>query len=394
MISHTCQSASAGQPKADRLAAMPDIDLMAVVPDRWREYREWRTPDSPLSESEARYRVLTVKWPWTGPGSWYLHWYPGLKRLLETFRPDIIDLWEEPWGLVSAQAVWLRNRLLPGARIVTQTEQNIDKRLPVPFESFRRHTLRNASFAIGRSAEAIEVLRHKGYRGEAGVVPNGVDIQLFRPLDRGACRRKLGFEGFIVGYVGRLTPEKGLMDLIEALPHCAADVQVAMIGDGAFKRHLEVRAAELGVGGRLRWLPSVAPKDLPEVMNAIDALVLPSHTTARWKEQFGRVLIEAMACGTPVIGSSSGAIPEVIGDAGLIFRERSQSDLKAKIALLRGNPEAAIAMGESGRRRVIGWASWDRVAERMAGIYRQVASSDFADNRRSPHLAGLEYGRR
>src|SRR5580700_9066393 len=130
LISHTCQSASAGQPKANRLAELPDVDLTVVIPDRWREYGRWRTPDQPPKGSGARYRILNIIWPWMGPAQWYLHWYPGLKSLLTTWRPDIIDLWEEPWGLVSAQTAWLRNRFLPEARIISETEQNIGKRLP------------------------------------------------------------------------------------------------------------------------------------------------------------------------------------------------------------------------------------------------------------------------
>ena len=381
LISHTCQSAAAGQPKANHLAALPGIELTVAVPHRWQEYGHWRTPDQPAETTAARYQVLNIKWPWTGPAQWYLHWYPGLKSLMTAFQPDVIDLWEEPWGLVSAQTVWLRNRFLPNARIISETEQNVDKRLPFPFESFRHYTLRNASFAIGRNAEAIENLRRKGYRGRTDVVPNGVDTELFRPLDRPACRQKFGFEGFVVGYAGRMVPEKGLMDLIEALPQCAADVQVAFIGDGDFKPNLEQRSKEIGMAGRIRWLKQVTPEELPEIMNALDVLALPSRTTARWKEQFGRVLVEAMACGTPVIGSNSGAIPEVIGGAGLVFPEGNISELCNAIATLRDNPEVAARMGQAGRKRVLEWSSWERIAERMAGIYREVANSDFAPAR-------------
>ena len=134
------------------------------------------------------------------------------------FQPDIIDLWEEPWGLVSAQVCRLRNRLLPSTMILSETEQNIDKRLPFPFEQIRKYTLRNADYAVGRNEAALEVLRAKGYAGPAEVVPNAVDAELFHPMDREECRRALGLTGFVAGYVGRLVPEKGLMEMIEALP--------------------------------------------------------------------------------------------------------------------------------------------------------------------------------
>ena len=183
LISHTCQSRTEGQPKAERLAQFQDLELRVLVPHRWLHYGKWRTPDIPANP-QYQYDVGGVAWPWVGPAQFYLHWYPGLARLLKTFRPDIIDLWEEPWGLVSAHTCWLRNRLLPNTKIVAETEQNIAKRLPPPFEWFRSYTLQNANAVVARNSEAIQVLNSKGYLGPAEVIPNGVDSQLFRPLDR------------------------------------------------------------------------------------------------------------------------------------------------------------------------------------------------------------------
>jgi glycosyltransferase involved in cell wall biosynthesis len=180
LVSHTCQSPTEGQPRAERLGRIPDLELRVLSPDRWLHYGKLRQPHVPQDASFG-YEVGQVMWPWVGPAQYYLHWYPRLATLLKEFRPDIIDLWEEPWGLVSAHACLLRNRLLPQTRIVSETEQNINKSLPLPFERMRSYTLRNANFAVGRNSEAIEVLRSKGYNGPAEVVPNAVDAELFRP---------------------------------------------------------------------------------------------------------------------------------------------------------------------------------------------------------------------
>ena len=368
LISHTCQSRTEGQPKAEKLAQRPDLDLRVLVPDRWLHYGHWRGPDDP-GDAAFSYQVGRVAFPWTGPGQCFLHWYPELGRTLREFQPDVIDLWEEAWGLVSAQTCWLRDRILPAARIITETEQNIDKRLPPPFEAFRRYTLRRADFAVARNRDAVEVLRRKGYTGPAEVVPNAVDTDVFQPLDRDACRAGLGLSGFVVGYVGRLVPEKGLEDMVRALPFCDSSVKLLLVGSGPLELHLRQVANGLGVSDRVQVLPGMPQSDLPRVMNAIDVLALVSRTLSRWKEQFGRVIIEAHACGIPVIGSDSGAIPDVVGQGGLIVPEQNPEALARAIERFRTEPALCRQMALAGRAQVAENYTWERVADRMAAIY-------------------------
>jgi glycosyltransferase involved in cell wall biosynthesis len=368
LISHTSQSRTEGQPKAHFLGRMPGVELRVLVPGRWKHYGRWRLPDLPLSD-HFQYEPARVRLPWLGPAQFYLHHYPDLARTLREFQPDIIDLWEEPWALVSAQACRLRRRLCPSAKVISETEQNILKRLPPPFEQIRRYTLSQADYAVARNAEAVDVIRAKGYRGPATLVPNGVDVELFRPMDREACRRALDLQGFVVGYVGRLVEEKGLDDLVEALAHCPPEVSLLFVGSGPREAPLRAAAERLGIASRVRILPARPLTDLPPLMNAIDVLALPSRTTARWKEQFGRVLIEANACGTPVIGSRSGAIPDVVGQGGLTVPERHPRALAAAIRQLHGNPSGARRMGQLGRQQVEELYTWERVAERMFYVY-------------------------
>lgn len=374
LISHTCQSATEGQPKADRLARLPGIELCVLVPDRWMHYGRMRYPETP-ADPPYRYEVGRVRWPWAGPGQFYMHWYPGLRRLLRDFRPDVIDIWEEPWGLVSVQACRLRRSALPSARIITETEQNIDRTLPYPFEPFRRYTLRHADFGVARSTQAFGVLQAKGFARPAEVVPNAVDAELFRPLERAECRRLLGLDGFVVGYVGRLVEEKGLTDMVDALALCSPEAHLLFVGDGPLREQLEQHAITAGVGDRVRFLDAMPSSDLPAVMNAVDALALVSRTTHTWKEQFGRVLIEAQSCATPVIGSDPGAIPEVVGDAGIVVPERDPRALAAAFERLRIDPDLRRHLGEAGRRQVEERYTWQRVAERMRDIYLRVSAA-------------------
>lgn len=388
LISHTCQSPTEGQPKAIALGRRDDLDLKVVVPTRWKHYGQWR-PLEVLADAEPWVSPQRVVWPWMGPAQFYLHWYPGLKRVLRDFRPDVIDLWEEPWGLVSVQAARLRDRVCPGAAVLSETEQNLDKRLPFPFERFRTATLRRADFLVGRSEEAVAVARAKGYAGPAESVPNAADVSLFEVRDRAACRAELGLpaEAKLLGYVGRLVEAKGLDDLWSAMARMDGDVHAVVVGDGPERARWEQATQAMGLAPRVHWLGAKPLAELPTVMNALDALVLPSRTTASWKEQFGRVLIEAEACGVPALGSDSGAIGEVIGDAARVFAERDPAALAAAAGRLLADPSwAAPARREALRRRVVERFSWEAVAERYAAIYARLAA-DRAERGAPPPVA-------
>lgn len=375
LIAHACQMSNEGQQRAQCLGRLPGMELRVVVPERWYEYGKWRTPQIPESPSYA-FQVEHVRWPWAGPAQWYLHHYPRIGKTLRSFKPDIIDIWEEPWGLVSAHVCWLRNRLLPSANILSETEANINRTHPFPFTNFRRYTMRNAQYAVARQTEGINVLRSKGYSGPVEVVGNAVDADIFRPMDREACKLALGLKGFVAGYVGRLIEEKGLMEIVEAAAACPQDVGFVFVGSGPFQPNLEKRVAELGLRERIRFLPPRPMRELPEVINALDVLLLVSRTTATWKEQFGRVIIEAHACGTPVIGSDSGAIPEVIGRGGVVVPEGNPPALGNEIKRLKDTPQLAAEMGRLGRQQVHEMYTWKRVAERMRDIYEKMGENN------------------
>lgn len=373
LIAHACQVGNEGQQRARQLGSFPDVDLRVLTPERWYEYGAWREVQIPAGASYTL-QPEAVRFPWSGPAQWYFHHYPKLAATLRSFRPDVIDVWEEAWGLVSVHACWLRNRLLPAAKIVSETEANIPRTHPFPFKQFRSYTLRNTDYAVARQTEGVDVLRAKGYRGPVEVIGNAVDAELFRPLDRTVCKQALGLTGFVVGYVGRLIEAKGLMDIVEAMPKVPGKATLIFVGSGDYQSALQRRVEELGLSTRVSFFPPRQMTELPAVMNALDALLLVSRTTPTWKEQFGRVIIEAHACETPVIGSDSGAIPEIIGEGGITVREGNSDDIAAAISQLRHSPILAREMGRAGRRQVETLYTWRRVAEQMRDIYYKVTA--------------------
>ena len=162
---------------------------------------------------------------------------------------------------------------------------------------------------------------------------------------------------------------------LDTLLHAAAkleevDYQLLMLGRGDYKSNLVALAENLGISDKLCWIDVVPPEDVPRYINCMNVLVLPSLTTPGWVEFFGRVLVEAMACEVPVIGSDSGEIPNVIGEAGLIFHEGDADDLKDKLLLLARDESLQLELAALGKKRAIERYSWEQIAEDTYEVYK------------------------
>lgn len=371
LIGHQFQVATEGQAKAAALSKFDDLDIQVLCPERYKEAEvRWRHPKAPAG-AKYLFRSTEVRNAWAGSAKWYLQSYCRLEEILTCLRPDVIDLWEEPWSLLSLQVLRLRKRCLPECCFISETEQNIFKNLPPPFEWFRSETFKHADYLIARNTEAVDVARRKGYTGPARVVGNGVDTRLFRPMDRFICRRELGAEGFVVGYAGRLVREKGIETLLRAFRKLNGKKLLVLSGDGPLREDL---CREPFV----KWLGVMPREGLPVFYNSLDALVLPSLTTVSWKEQFGRVLVEAQACRTPVVGSDSGAIPEVIGQTGLVFAEGDAHRLYQALGRLQAEAALGAELARLGLAKVASRYSWEAIATAMREVYLE----SFSDRRR------------
>src|SRR5437879_4249461 len=138
------------------------------------------------------------------------------------------------------------------------------------------------------------------------------------------------------------------------------------------KSVLEEQAARLGVADRVIFKGGLPTYAIPKEMQQMDALVLPSLTRPNWIEQFGRVLPEAMACETPVIGSSSGEIPHVIGEAGLVFQEGNVQELVACVRKLLDDPELYARLAAQGRQHVLENYTQEQIAMPTYEVYKEM----------------------
>lgn len=311
-----------------------------VVPSRWRHsYSSSDIGPEALAGMEPALVALPVALP--GRPQRYFH-TSGVRRTLAAAQPDVAFLEAEPFALVAGQ--WgraLHSRRVPFG---VQVYENIDRALPPPVRWMRGRVLRDATFVAARSDTAGRLARAWGARGEIGLAPPAVPRWEPEP-------RPGGDRPFTIGYAGRLIESKGLLDLLAAARALEAPVELLLFGDGELRERLDGQPIP---GSHVQVRAGLAHEQMPSAYAQLDVLVLPSHTTATWKEQFGRVLVEALWCGVPVVGSDSGEIPWVIGltEGGLLFPEGDVAALAQRLNELRAAPELRAELARRGRDAV------------------------------------------
>jgi L-malate glycosyltransferase len=358
------------------LASRSGIDLTVLAPARWVEnYREVRAVPS----NENGFRLLTgrVVWPGYENRGFFVS---GLGRAFRTSRPDLIHLWEEPFSLMALESIALARLRSPRAPVVFSSSDDLSRGFRHPYRPsavyarIERFTLRSAAGATYMNRMVHDLLREKGFDKPMEQITHGLELESFPcSLAERSSRPRDG--RFVIGYLGRLTPQKGVDVLLRAAARFVRGKQgvtVEVVGDGPERSNLEKLAADLGLGVSVRFRPSVSHAEAPRVLREFDVLVLPSRTVRIWREHFGRVLIEGMAAGCVVIGTDSGAIPEVIGEAGIVVPEGNPDSLSEALDRVLTSSSLSRSLREKGRERVRARYTWDAIADRLASFYDRI----------------------
>ena len=302
---------------------------------------------------------------------------------------DVIDIHEEPFALATAEILLLRRLRRQRAPYVLYSAQNIEKRYPVPFRWFERWSLRHAAGVSVCNRDAGRIVEEKGYPGHATLIPLGVDTAHFRPQSDGSHGHPAAASRIAVGYVGRLESRKGVEVLLEAarLEQCL-EVHVAGAGPGAGA--LAETVQRLGLSGRVIVVGSLEQAELPAFYRSVDVLAVPSLTTPQWAEQFGRVAVEAMACGTPVVASDSGALPDVVAGAGLVVPEGDPRALADALVFAARDCGLRDRLRSAGLERAAAM-TWTEVARRHVDMYERATHAPISGPRRVEVLV-VAYG--
>ncbi|TSA32226.1 MAG: glycosyltransferase family 1 protein [Verrucomicrobiaceae bacterium] len=363
VVSHPCATA-ANQALFAEIRRLTGWDVRLVVPAGWRDEfgNALDQPDWPGMEG----RVKNVPVVFNGRiilHAHRFHWAAFLRK--EKF--DAIYMHHEPYAVATGQVCLANAMSGRPAAFGFYSAQNLMKRYPPPFSWIEQLIHRSSSFAFPVSDSVAEILRLKKTRAALTVCPLPFDPALYFPRKEGPALGQAGEP--VIGYVGRLVEPKGLRTLATALGELRElPWTFHAIGTGDFQSEFESLLAAQGLAGRAICHGYVPHHKTPEFLSAFDLLVVPSETQPGWKEQFGRVIIEALACGTAVVGSDSGEIPVLIESSGggLVFPEKKPKALADSIRKLLLNPVLREGMAENGRLWATQNVSMEIVARRMA----------------------------
>ena len=366
----------------------PSVEVTVVVPKRWTPGGVQNRKIEAQPREEGRFRVVPVS-NFSENNQGLLSFGTDIVSLLRDFRPDVIQVEQGSKSVGYAELITLNRLLRLNAKNVFFTWWNLPYEVKFPLSLLESYNLRHTDGLVVGNQDGADILKDHGYGGPACVMPQlGVDERLFRPAEQPELMAQHGIDPgeFVVGFVGRFVEEKGLLTLFKALGQLQAQGpaqglarswKLLLLGRGELKETLVQLANELGIAERIIWVESVPHADVPRYINLMDTLILPSETTYKfktlravgWKEQFGHVIIEAMACKVPVIGSDSGEIPHVIKEDGLVFPEGNAALLAEKIAMLMRQPARHEELAERGYQRAMHEYTNDALAARLLEFY-------------------------
>ena len=361
-------------------------EVTVVVPKRWNPGGVQNRIVEPQPRQEDSFRVVPIaNFSQNNQGLLSFGW--GIVELLKTFQPDIIQVEQGSKSLGYAELITLNRLLGNNAKNLFFTWWNLPYEVKFPLSLLETYNLRHTDGLVVGNQDGANILKDHGYQGPVRVMPQlGVDESLFRPKKQPQLRQQLDIaeDRFVVGFVGRFVPEKGLVTLLKALA-TLTDLPwtLVLLGRGPLKQDLQTQAQTLEIDQRIRWIESVPHDAVPDYINLMDTLVLPSETTYEfktltsvgWKEQFGHVLIEAMACQVPVIGSDSGEIPYVIDDSGLVFPEGDHQALADRLSQLIQQPNTHQALAQKGYARALQHYTNKALATELLGFYQELLAA-------------------
>ena len=337
--------------------------IAAAVPDRWvpaglteQQQTAWGD-DGGVRTVPVRIRGSAL--PLANP-----YWHGGtIRSLLTDFRPELVQIEEEPWSNGGAAIARAARRLRIPYVLLTRESHPVSRST---LASLRR----NRAIAGAAGVIAVNELAGRLALKHHASLPHRTIPQVGTPLPIAVDR--VAHTGLALGFVGRLIHEKGLDLLFRAAVKLVGRWTITVVGTGPAQEELEALAERLGIAGRVTWLGALPRAAVDQVWPRLDVVVVPSRNTPRWVEAVPRAALDAMAHGVAVIGSTGGALPETIAEAGLVLPEEDVGALADALQRLHDDPAEVQRLGLAGRRRVMDLYTDTAVAERTLAFWREL----------------------
>ncbi len=353
IVSHT-YIAPINRDKWKTLAQLyPNDDLTVIFPAVWPTHLFTHNTTSEHKDDLANCKFIAMDAVRAGNEVLYGYRFAQLYRLLKHIRPNIIQVEQGDNAFSYFQVIFLAKLLRLNAKILFFTWVNWQARFSLKYRLtwrwIEKINLAASSGALTGNNDAKHILQTKKFKKPILILPQlGVNQEIFKPTHHATSAKT-------IGYLGRLVPEKGILLLLQAfneLIKTFPEWRLLIVGRGPEQKELEQFVHQNNLGMAVSFQPPVSHYEIATLINQLSILVLPSYDTPDWKEQFGHILIEAMACSIPVIGSSAGEIPNVIQDAGLIFEQKNLQSLLASLQTLMQDEEQRKTIGKKGLERV------------------------------------------
>lgn len=365
-----------------KLQAIADagIEVGLLVPQSWQA-PQWNKQLS-LETPYSRIKIYPARIQLGGRAGAHFYLPNDIAHAIADFEPDVLQVEEEVFSLVALE-IAIAARLFNIPAVLFGWE-NQERHLSFPRRWIRQFVFKTVSAIIAGNHDGAALVKQWGYDKRVEVMPQvGVDTDLFSPA---LSQTQPPHSSLRIGFVGRISQHKGIETLLLAAEQLKAKGQpfrLHLCGSGPDETKFQSFAKARNLNDVTTWRGSVRHDEVPEEIAKMDVLVLPSLTIPTWKEQFGHVLIEAMAAGLPVVGSTCGEIPNVINESSLIFPEGNPTALAAILRRLIQDPPWRQAMAQHSLSSVEKYYSHSRIAERLIALWKDILNNGVRSNANS-----------
>ncbi|HDS09872.1 MAG TPA: glycosyltransferase family 1 protein [Firmicutes bacterium] len=341
------------------IAERTDWELHLIAPEYW--YEPSFRKQFPFEDSSDNLQKHPIPAVFFRHPIFFKYNTDKFRDCVSKIAPDIVFISNDPYAISSYQAV----RYNFGRKIIIYGIQNIKKFIPFPFSYIYNYNLKHADFFFGCNLATLEINKQRGFSGPLEYLPIGIDKNSFKRKDNFNLSDPPN-----IGFVGRVEDIKGIKYLVQALNQMRRPVAFTVIGRGSLENWIKKNT---GSNVILSFKSFIPHEEMGDEYLKLDILAVPSVTVWRWKEQFGRVITEGMAGGVPVLGTDSGAIPDVIGDAGVIVEERNPGALARGLEKILNDEKFRSELIQKGFERVEKNFFWESIADRVIKVIKELA---------------------